>query len=342
MENKDVWDLHSDKIQSFFDSVIKTVFPNSRFRNTQSIGSPSIAPNFFNGTISPENLFIGTKYEPPNDSLLIHFTNIFGLLSILKSGYFRMSEFINFEDKSEFIYSSSILNHQPFSYLSDSDLDNLKKDLFAISSCLSNEKTKRNHFMWDKYANNGKGVCIEFDIKLNNPQYTLGKILYGSENLDIIDQLKNLTELFMKENANFSVSNYIQFFSTVLSFHKSKKYSLEDEVRLFYLKDKSINDINYFQDLNSNSIMTDFIKIYHDISKHPFYNNENSDLPYFNSIPRIEIKNIILGYNLTYDQIKSIKVKLDEIKKEFDYKFRVSQINEEEEINDITNLPIFY
>ena len=341
MENGN-WELHSKKINDFFEFVVKDSFPNSRIESSESWGSPTQPPNSFKGIVSPENLFVGTKYEIPENSNLIHFTNLNSLFTILNSGFFRMSEFKNFEDKSEFIYSSSILNHQPFSNLMSTDFENLKKDFFAISSCLSNDNTKRNHYMWNMYADNAKGVCIEFQIKLNNPNYTHGKILYGSENLGLIDRIKNQTEMFMKENKNFTVSNYIQFISTVLSYHKSKKYHYENEIRIFHLRNKYIEDVNIYQDLNSNFDKINFCKIYHDIQKHPYYKNETSDKAYFNSFPRIEIKNIILGYNLSFQQKINIKMKLDEIKSEFGYNFNISHIDEEEEIIDISKLSPFY
>lgn len=341
MEN-DNWELHHKKINDFFEFVIKDSFPSSRIQNSESWGSPTQPPNSFKGIVSPENLFVGTRYEIPENSNLIHFTDLHSLFSILNSGFIRMSEFKNFSDKSEFIYSSSILNHLPFSNLIGSDFENLKKNLFAISSCLSNDNTKRNHYMWNMYADNAKGVCVEFQIKLNNPNYTLGKILYGSDNLDLIDRIKNQTEMFMVENKNFTVSNFIQFISTVLSFHKSKKYHYENEIRIFHLRNKFFEDVNIYQDLNSNFDKTNFCKIYHDIRKHPYYNNETTGMPYFNSIPRIEIKNIILGYNLSTQQKINIKFKLDEIKNEFGFNFNILHINDEEEINDISKLSLFY
>lgn len=338
MEN-DNWELHYEKINDFFEFVVKDSFPGSRIQNSESWGTPTQPPNSFKGIVSPENLFVGTKYETPENSNLIQFTNLHSLFSILNSGFFRMSEFKNFEDKSEFIYSSSILNHPPFSNLEITDIENLKKDLFAISSCLSNDNTKRNHYMWNMYADSAKGVCIEFKIILNNPNYTQGKILYGSENLDLIDRMKNQTEMFMIENENFTVSNFLQFISTVLSFHKPKKYHFENEIRIFHLRNKSIEDVNIYQDLNSNFDRANFCKVYHDIRKHPYYKTETPDKPYFNLIPRVEIKNIILGYNLSFQQKINLKMKLEEIKTECGYNFNISHIDEEEDIFDITNLP---
>lgn len=189
------------------------------------------------------------------------------------------------------------------------------------------------------YADNAKGACIEFQIKMNNPNYTYGKILYGSDNLDLIDRIKNQTEIFMNGNKNFTVSNFIQFISTVLSFHKSKKYHYENEVRIFHLRNIFLEDVNIYQDLNSNFDRTNFCKVYHDIRKHPYYKTETSDNLYFNLIPRIEIKNIILGYNLSFQQKNNIKIKLEEIKSKYGYNFNISHIDEEEEIFDVTNLP---
>lgn len=114
LDKEDVWDAHHDKIKCFFDFVVKNSFPNSRIQTSESWGSPTQPPNSFKGIVSPENLFIGTKYEFPQNSDLLHFTNINGLLSILNTGFFRLSEFKNFEDKSEFYYSSSYLNQNIF------------------------------------------------------------------------------------------------------------------------------------------------------------------------------------------------------------------------------------
>ena len=59
--------------------------------------------------------------------------------------------------------------------------------------------------MWNKYADKGNGVLIEFKFtKLNPCNFAFGTVRYGEKGLEIINELLDLTEKFAIRNPNFS------------------------------------------------------------------------------------------------------------------------------------------
>ena len=81
-------------------------------------------------------------YTQQND--FIHFTSLEGLYSILNTGYIRLYNLVNMDDKLELDYAKQKL-------LFRGTLDNAKEELFCFSMCSSKEifqNEMKEHLLW--------------------------------------------------------------------------------------------------------------------------------------------------------------------------------------------------
>lgn len=328
-EVNDSWREAFQKIEYFKNQVINPVFPKADFASRMMHGTPEQAPNAFKGELSPIRLFDESEYEYKGDSKFIHYTTLFGLKAILETGYIRMSEFGNLVDKKELVYAAKVFQGSQFS--NDKRLESLKENLFCLSACQSNEITKRNVLLWEIYGDKGKGVVIEFEFaKENLNSFILGNIQYGEEGLKPIQKIKQLWEKFMSNNDGFSPEDSIEFLLEMQSFHKAEKYKVEEEVRILMRENKLTYEEHDFdtiyKDINSSQEVKYFNKLYLK-ERHPYFQNKNEL-----NFPHIEIKNIILGFNISIENKIDLATFLYKLKKEYNYSFKTLQINDELEI----------
>jgi len=256
MQNES-WQQAHEKTDNFLKKVIHPIFPNARYSSSFMMGTPEEAPNNFKGILSPESLFKGTDYLYQGTGRFIHYTSLFALKSILESGYLRMSEFGNLIDKNELKYAAAVFSNNPIFKFDEHKLESLKDNLFCLSACKSNNKTKKNSFMWDNYGDKGKGAIIEFEFTKKDPySYLFGNVQYGNESLIPLKKIKKLAELFFKDNDGFFPNNFIEILLSIQSFHKPKKYNIEDEVRIFMKEEKQQykehKHETIYKDINSN------------------------------------------------------------------------------------------
>jgi hypothetical protein len=337
-KENDSWENAHEKISKFENDVIKPIFPNARFSSAFMMGSPEQAPNSFKPKLSTGELFKSTVYENDGDGKYIHYTTLFGLKLILESGFLRMSEFGNLIDEKELLYSASVFGDNPIFKFDPKNLIHLKENLFCLSLCQSNEETKRNHLMWEVYADKGKGVIIELELNKQDPFYFLiGKIQYGEEGLEPIKRLKSLCEEFSKTHEGFFPNNFVEFILEMQSFHKVKIFESEQEIRLLMKEDKgqyeSHKHRTIYQDINSKQEVKYFNKLYLK-ERYPFDDSVDvsGKINILDSYPKIEIKNIILGYNISIENKVDIMFLLNDLKSKFNYNFKILQINDEGEI----------
>lgn len=334
----DSWQKAREKVNKFETEVIKPVFPNARFASSFMVGSPEQAPNSFEPKLSSGELLKNTDYEYGGDGKYIHYTTLFGLKSILESGFLRMSEFGNLIDEKELIYAASVFDGNPLFKFHPEKLKCLKENLFCLSLCQSNEATKRNHLMWEVYGDKGKGVIIELELNKQDPFFfLLGKIQYGEEALEPIKKLKTLSEEFSKTHEGFFPNNFLEFILEMQSFHKVKIFEAEQEIRLLMKEDKGQYDSHkhetIYRDINSNQEVKYFNKLYLK-ERYPFEDSikAESKINILDSYPQIVIKNIILGYNISIKNKVDIMFLLNDLKVKHNYNFKISHINDEGEI----------
>lgn len=331
----DSWDNAHNLLNKFEQNVIKKAFPHAVIGNSILFGSPDISPNSFEGKISPENLFKDTQYEYIGDGNLLHFTSLFGVKSILESGFFRLSEFGNLIDTNELIYASQVFQDNDLFTPQIQALDDLKNNVFCLSACKSDEFTIKNTFMWDNYSDKGRGVSIEFSLTNKNPySYIIGNLMYGESSLELLRKLKVLAEKFKIEN-DFFPNNFIELLLEIQSFHKSLKFEIEKEVRILFRSDKNkYEDHNHsliYKDINSNQEVKYFSKIYIK-GRHPMSNSNNIDeMDLFRFYPQIEIKKITFGFNISPEKLTQLQHFFFDLKKKNNYDFELWRINNEME-----------
>ena len=339
-----------ENVTKFRKEVINPIFPNADFKSSFMVSSPDEPATSFKGELSTNNLFKETDYEYKGDGRFLHYTSLFGIKAILETGFLRMSEFGNLIDKKELQYGARVFEDNSIFQFDKDELEKLKNNLFCLSACESNEFTKRDGFMWEVYADKGKGVLLEFELTKKNPKkFLLGKVQYGDNSLQPLKIIKAHAEQFVKDNEGFFPNNFLQLFMEIQSFHKAERYKVEQEVRLFLKVEKEAHENHtlesIYKDINSNQEVKYFNQLYLK-GRHPYLNfkypfsDEEDEV--FNEFPQIEIKNIILGYNISVENKVDLAYFLCNLKKEHKYDFKISQICDEGIIKEMyppCNLP---
>lgn len=326
-----------DKANQYQKEVLQKVFPKAHFSESSVFGSMTKEINSCASKISSGNLFQETKYELTGKNDLLHFTSLNSLIQIMRSGYFRMSDFNCLDDDQELNYSlkkvKDLMQYQE-------RIDEAKDRLFCFSACESNENTITNHFMWELYADSGRGCSIEFELTKKNPyQFLIGKVQYGENEFHELNEIIRLSEKFKQENNGFHIQNLPSTLTNILVFHKSESYDIEDEVRLVYYQDgsmaKSLDNLNIYKDLYRNQKVRQFLKIYLK-GKHPFIPHKDIDDDQILDIsPQIEIKRIILGAKINSDRIFELVSLINEVKAENNYDFEIWKMDLEKKVYKI-------
>jgi hypothetical protein len=327
-------------VEKFRKEVINLIFPNASFASNLMISSPDKPATSFRGKLSSINLFKDSNYEYKGNGKFLHYTSLFSIKAILETGFLRMSEFGNLIDKEELQYAAKVFEGNSLFQFDKDKLEQLKNNLFCLSACKSNKNTKLDGFMWNEYGDKGKGVVIEFKFtKIDPKNFLLGQIQYGDDALQPLKNIKAQAEQFANDNNDFFPNNFLEFLMEIQSFHKAKRYEEEKEVRLFLKVEKQAHKVHtlesIYKDINSNQEVKYFNKLFLK-GRHPFlkleYPFSDEEYEVFNEFPQIEIKNIILGFNISVKNKVAITSLLNQIKTTHNYEFEIFQINNEKEI----------
>ncbi len=141
------------------------------------------------------------------------------------------------------------------------------KERFQII-CFSGAQQKGwdNEMMWSNYADNQKGVCLEFDENLLMVE---AKKMFP--NIDILlKEVNYITKKKEKPWVNWNnllsieanINNYLLLLSHKVVFHKSHFWEKEDEKRLLFLNCSENLFLPYGQSLKSIHIGLDFPRTY--------------------------------------------------------------------------------
>lgn len=290
-----------DLIIKFLNEVIKPLLPNANYAGTRFFSAGQNPIGSFEGNLSCSNIFQRSIYEFKGNNTFLHFTNLHALDQILEKGWIRMTRLDELE-KNELSFASEL-----FADLSlfPEKIEEQKKQVFALSATKSNEETLTDSFMWQEYGDKGHGIALEFSFtSLPTECYPFGEIQYGES------AVKPMIEL-RKRVIDFKVNHTIQpyplvgLFTELFSFHKRARFKNEKEVRMLF----SLND--FFQNHNlftlydeiSKGHIQKFVKIFLK-GKHPLIGNHelnNSVQEVITAFPQIEVKRIILGYEIPVD-----------------------------------------
>ena len=261
-------------------------------------------PANFELEMSDKNDFLNnTKYLNKTDTVLIHFTSLEALFSIINEKSIRMYNMNISNDSKEYAYAFKTFKPlYNFKGLKDevinNYLSNIKSNLFYLS--LTSRSNLDKNELWKKYGKNHQGVAIEFTI--NNDlfdwqNFYLSNVHYGN-NLDF----KKVKIAWQSIIDKFPINNFKLDINSLLALNKSKgtknnNWEEEKEIRLI-LNHYSINSPIAME--SDNYIFDDF---------RTDKNRFNKDIKYFKlplftepvnpslkqEFPHIKISNIYFG-----------------------------------------------
>ncbi len=246
--------------------------------------------------------------ESEND--FIHFTTLDSLYSILNSGFIRLYNLNNMDDKNEMEYAFRELAFK-------GTTEKAKEELYCFSMCSSNkvfsDRTKeKEHLLWKLHGSDGQGVILRVKIENNIKWYFyhLSEVYYGVDNFGSI------------KSFNSTIHNQI-LDEKICCFIKSPIYKFESEIRLVF---DNINPVTVKDSDNQKIYPVTFpdklhvpaktfyfqipiVNFYKDGKNSIFFapNIQGKDF----EIPKIKITEIILGYRYSEKDLETIKSKLD-------------------------------
>lgn len=172
---------------------------------------------------------------PNNDELNVksvcRYTSLNSLFLTIKNGTQVMCSITCMNDKGETSYADKYVGFGAFANTSKSIEEN--NDCFILSCC--NIGMKDNLTMWRLYGDDGKGVCLEYDVdlaKVDNKVFFFAPVSYG-ETMSIHPALDFIRDIrHWNENGwSFSLKRWYIW----KHFFKSHLFKEENEVRLLYL-----------------------------------------------------------------------------------------------------------
>lgn len=171
----------------------------------------------------------------------------------------------------------------------------LKKETIFILSC-SPTKSISDLTMWRLYADDTRGVCLEFDVKTidANNGFFLRKVSYEEDNPNnILVRFTQLIKEFQEESNGFIfVFNNWDLWR---AFIKSKEYKVEQEIRLAFIPSKYGTrkpEIKWLM-TTSNHIISEYVDL-----------EENQSLPF-----PLQLKKIWLGAACPEKNVNKLQLK---------------------------------
>lgn len=196
-------------------------------------------------------LYATTK---PIDSVC-RYTSLRSLMLMLAHKTTRLNGLAGMNDKSESLFlQEQLYGHQE-----------IKDDInhSYIMSC-SDSSLIDNLDMWRMYAEDGKGVCLIYDVEYPIPsEFTWAPVLYDYAKTTKkrsnykFTFLKDIVRLFAKHNLTFQFKQFKKW----QTFTKSGDYCNEQEIRLLHItKEGEEHPADRWMLTDKNSIVTPFVE----------------------------------------------------------------------------------
>ena len=279
---------------------LSKIFNNLSF-GLSSVGNPSTWMNIHfpkdNERLKNSNYFLNDKKN------LIHFTSLKALYSIINEQTLRLYNLNNSNDQYEYNYAANnygAIYRNQGSNQNDIDLlfNKLKTNAFILS--LTECKELYNDFFWQSYADNGRGVAIEFEI-VNEPleweNFYFTKVKYGG-----LEKIKQAIKEVKKLQAKNHWTEYNLELNPFFALHKKniEKWRKENEIRILTHNSFLEEFVKYiYNDVKNNGnelIYTQYIKL-------PLYNMKSLEVNKCRKIPDLKISKIYFGSNINYPNI---------------------------------------
>lgn len=177
------------------------------------------------------------------------YTTLKSLFLAMNSGNNVMCSITCMNDKGETSYADKYVGYGAFANSANSVREN--NDCFILSCC--KEGMEDNLTMWRLYGNDGKGVCLEYEVdlsKVDNKEFFFAPVSYGKQMnehpaLDFITKIRH-----WKDNGwCFELKRWYIW----KHFFKSHLFKEENEVRLLYIwTEKSPDKVEWIMDASNN------------------------------------------------------------------------------------------
>ena len=191
------------------------------------------------------------KSDSEDDSKHVcRYTSLNSLFLAMKGGNHVMCSITCMNDKGETSYADKYVGYGAFSNSSKSIKEN--NDCFILSCC--NKDMVDNLTMWRLYGNNGKGVCMEYDVdlsKIDNKEFFFAPVSYGKERNEhpALEFIKKIRQ-WKKRGWCFELKRWYIW----KHFFKSYLFKEEQEVRLLFIwTEKCKDEVEWIMD-STNSI----------------------------------------------------------------------------------------
>lgn len=214
------------------------------------------------------------------DGEVYRFSSLETLFATLKNESFQMValEGMNDKEDGDFLWKSL--------YGYDANIEEYKKqdETVYIMSCTNAKEDNLN--MWRLYANDTSGMCMKLKVQtagLSNRGFELAQVVYSDNR-----KLKCLQEIIAYfRDLPMHVTFILQQWNVWRAYFKNADYSVENEVRLLYLKSRDSNGSDDTE-VESGWMLTNDCKVF---SEYVTFKNSRAE-----KFP-LKIENIILGPN---------------------------------------------
>lgn len=173
------------------------------------------------------------------------YTSMNSLFLTMKNAKHVMCSLTCMNDKGETSYADKYVGYGAFANTTNSIKEN--NDCFILSCC--NKEMTDNLTMWRLYGNDGKGVCLEYDVdlsKIDNKEFFYSPVSYGDEinKHPVLDYIRSIRQ--WKNNGwCFELKRWYIW----KHFFKSHLFKEEKEVRLLFVwTDKSPDEVEWIMD----------------------------------------------------------------------------------------------
>lgn len=223
------------------------------------------------------------------------YTSISSLKRILLEQHESMCGLAGMNDRSEGFFLDKCLTGNSFKLSTKPQyVVDQYNEIFILSLC--DEAKSDDLTMWRLYGSDCKGVCLHYDINLEeirkSQEFFLMPICYGDANNPLVTLFKILTRLPYILGCKFGLTHkYIWRY-----FVKPKDFEVEEEYRLLYLPNgKSKSTLKW--------IYNEGCGIFHPLREF------DSPLTDKSSIFPLQLKKVILGPKCSEAQINKVQLK---------------------------------
>ena len=201
-----------------------------------------------------DNLFkILLHQKNRNDDLnhVCRFTSLNSLFLSMRDGNHVMCSITCMNDKGEMSYADKYVGYGAFSHSTNGIKED--NDCFILSCC--SRDMIDNLTMWRLYGNDGKGVCLEYDVdwtKIDNKTFFLAPVSYGVSmgNHPTLDYIRSIRH-WRLNGWSFELKRWHIW----KHFFKSHLFKEEQEVRLLYIWTEGSQDkVEWIMDSTNNIV----------------------------------------------------------------------------------------